>query len=105
MLFYVMFASGDFKRIAKVKLIFYQLIFYTLTVGIAYLIFRHKVLDMPKGHNVYIIAIVVLSICSMILLDYCIKKMKFFKKKTEKGTEENRDNQKTEMEKGTVLIK
>jgi hypothetical protein len=80
LLLYVTFTFKNFKQIRKIKLLLFQIGFYVLTMSIAYLIFfKYKLFPVQKKFGVYTITIVALSISSVVLLDYLVKRIEFFR--------------------------
>lgn len=88
MLSYAIFGVGRFKQIPKVKLLLFQSVFYIVTVSVAYLIFTYKLLPIEYRFGIYGAIIIVLSMSAVALLDFCVKKMKFFRndKKSNDGS-------------------
>lgn len=77
----------EFKKIPKHKLLLFWGGFYILTVSSAFLAFRYELLPMPKSFHVYTLFIVILLISgSIFLLEYLVKKVKFFRNNKGKQT-------------------
>lgn len=77
----------EFKKIPKFKLLLFWGGFYILTVSSAFLAFRYELLPMPKSFHVYTLFIVILLILgSIFLLEYLVKKVKFFRNNKGKQT-------------------
>lgn len=79
LLLYLTFTYKKFKRYSKNKLILFQSALVFLTVGIAFLVFRFELLPMPDKVAVYFIPMILLSGGSMVLLEYCVRNLKFFR--------------------------
>jgi peptidoglycan/LPS O-acetylase OafA/YrhL len=80
MLIYMVYTFEPFKRLPKWKLLLFQVIFYVLTVGIAFLVFNSGLLPLPKGGFTYVAPGVALTVLSLIVLEYLRKRLRFFKK-------------------------
>lgn len=74
------FTFEPFRRLPRIKLLLFQVIFYVLTVGVAFLIFNFDLLPLPTGGLAYVLPMMVLSVVSLIVLDYLRKRFNFFKK-------------------------
>ena len=72
------FTARQLKRLSKGKIILFQVIFYFITVGIAYLTFKSGLFPLPKGSFIYVLPITALSALSVVALDYLRKRLKFF---------------------------
>jgi hypothetical protein len=79
MLIYIIFTFGAFKRLPKWRLIFFQVIFYVLSVGIAVMLFISDLLPMPQRLIDYTFPMIALTVLSLVALNYCVNKVKYFK--------------------------
>ena len=82
----VLIATGvkaeQLKRLSKAKILFFQIVFYMLTVCIAFSMFKSGLLPLPKRGLTYVMPVTVLSVVSLIVLDYLRKRLKFFEDKS-----------------------
>ncbi len=74
----VSFTAEQLKRLSKVKIMLFQIGFYILTVGMSFLIFWSGLLPLPQGSLMYILPITVLSVASLIVIDYLKERSDFF---------------------------
>jgi predicted Abi (CAAX) family protease len=72
------FTAEQIKRLSKARILLFQLVFYLLTVGIVFLIFRAGLLPMPKGGLTYVPPMTALSILSIVVLNYIKKRSNLF---------------------------
>lgn len=77
LLFYIV-NRQPFKRLPKYKIYLFQIIFYVLTTGIAFTVFRFGMLPMPIRLGEYMLPMIALSILSMVVLQYLTPRLKFF---------------------------
>lgn len=68
------FALEPFKRLPKPRLILFQIVFYLVTAGAAFVLLLNDLVPFPSSIHVYVLAIVILSTASTGALDYAIRK-------------------------------
>lgn len=70
------FTIKEFKQLPKAKILLFMIVFYMLTVGIAFSTFKYGLLSLPKESLPYVFPPLVLSGVAVIVLRYLRKKSK-----------------------------
>jgi drug/metabolite transporter (DMT)-like permease len=68
-----------FKQLPKLKIFLFQAIYYTLTTGVAFAVFRYGLIPLPGRMIEYTLPIIVLAMVSVFVLQYLMLRLKFFK--------------------------
>ena len=78
-LFYNGYTFRAFKLLPKWKILLFQAIYYALTTGIAFLLFRYGMVHLPERGLVYVFPIAALTGLSLFILHHLTERLKFFK--------------------------
>lgn len=68
------FALEPFKRLPKPRLILFQIVFYLVTAGAAFVLLLNRLVPFPSNIHVYIVSIIILSIASTGVLHHALRK-------------------------------